>query len=155
MTITELTQILESLQDLQASQISRLEEMVGLKEIETPGSQQPTPEQYSTFAGRPLDAVIETDHETDASRTTPGSLAFFSPDYGFSARKKDFSLTTPETPTFQDLRLSASTVSILEQEMRGSVGNFRQVSCDPFVDYDYYCYCYRSSYESLQRPRRG
>jgi hypothetical protein len=143
MTITELTQILESLQDLQASQIRRLEEMVGLKEIGTQDmllsqqqqqQQQPTPEQYSAFAGRPLDAVVETDHETDASRTaTPGSLPFFSPDYGLSTGKKDFSLTPETPPTFQDLRLSASTVSILEQETRGSVGSFLHASCDPFV----------------------
>jgi hypothetical protein len=134
MTISELTHILESLHDLQSSQISRLEEMVGLKEKETEDSQQPTPEQYSRFAGRPLAAVMETDQETDASRTTPGSLAFMSPDYGYPAGK--IGSLTPETPTisFQELRLSASTVSILEQETRNSVGKLQQTRSDHIVE---------------------
>lgn len=129
MTIAELAQILKSLQELQLRQIGRLEELVALQDDPATNSRTsysdeavdtalhdpaPTPIQYWQAGRRPLDAVVETDYETDA--TTPGSTAFLSPTETTTTYTKESRKTTPETPNMKDLRLSASTLSILERE---------------------------------------
>lgn len=126
MTATELAQVLVSLHDIHARQISRFSLLLGDTSLALPTSDQnvivrtagmeKSPKSGNTphhwLMGMPLEKVVETDNETDrASIASMRSISFCHTPSGKVP-------STPQTPSINGLHLSASTKKILSHSTR-------------------------------------
>lgn len=109
-TISEITKLCTAMHKSNLEQVDRLnsqineteghekcEDAQSLEELESPT----TPFQQRSFIPRPLDQVVETDNETDGTKT-PGN-AFSSPKAFGSTQTNKSSM--PPTPTAERLNL--------------------------------------------------
>ncbi|EEC46341.1 predicted protein [Phaeodactylum tricornutum CCAP 1055/1] len=131
MTLTELAHVVRSIHHLETQQIARLEELWAHLDKDAQQGSTPLPSpnnpiedpstSYPWSMKGPLDAVEETDNETDRTARSSRSSGFGSAQ---SRRYRTDSLRTPSTPSGHSVRLSTSTTKTLERRglLRHSTG---------------------------------